>query len=144
MTEINCNWTQMDSDEQLHQQMRGWWKNKTLQRSWLKTSERIKYQTGGTATVLTGDMPSYRQESGEDKKTWVDGHGRLSKTPQEISKPQSSQFTNRVTTKALYQHILNNLKKYDETTPQHQMMYSPHFDRILKISLKTNRTSDTK
>ena len=76
LTETNYNWTQMESKEQLHHQTRGWWKNKHIQKAWMRTEQLNKNQTGGTATIVTGDTTSYKTQGGEDLKkmgrwSWV-------------------------------------------------------------------------
>ena len=66
MTELNYNWNNLESKDQLHQQTRGWWKNKSIQRAWMKTASLSKSQVGGTATLLLEDMTSYRKSGGSD------------------------------------------------------------------------------
>lgn len=69
LTETNYNWQQMRSTDHLYHQTRLWWKNKTIQKSWLKTKEYdITHQVGGTATILIEQITSSRDDKGEDNK----------------------------------------------------------------------------
>ena len=67
-TELNHNWQQIHENEQLHKQTRNWWRNKTIQKSWLKTDNRRAWQQGGTATIATNRMTSHVQKRGEDPR----------------------------------------------------------------------------
>ena len=77
ITETNYNWYQMESHEQPHNQTRTWWKNKTIQKGWLKTKEYdVKFQVGGTMTIATNKNTSYILDKGEEAKdlgrwTWI-------------------------------------------------------------------------
>ena len=75
LSEINHNWTMMETRDQMHHQMR-WWKNKTIQRSWMQTKELKQRQTGGTATIIANDYTSNCETRGSDNRnmgrwSWV-------------------------------------------------------------------------
>ena len=66
LTEMNHNWRNVEESEQPHQQMRNWWKNKKISKSWMKSRDRDTWQQGGTATIITNEMTSHIHDSGED------------------------------------------------------------------------------
>ena len=77
ITETNYNWYQMESNKQPHVQTRTWWKNKTIQKGWLKPKKyNITLQVGGTMTIVTNRTTSNILNKGEDHKdlgrlTWT-------------------------------------------------------------------------
>ena len=58
----------MKEQEQLHTQTRGWWRNKKIQKSWLKTKGRETWQQGGTILIAINNITSHTEGSREDER----------------------------------------------------------------------------
>ena len=68
LSETNYNWNNLPDNEQIHQQTRGWWKNQSIQKSWLQNDDRNARQIGGTAMIVTNDLTSSITDRGADDK----------------------------------------------------------------------------
>ena len=68
LTETNINWRKINEGEQPHDQMRTWWRAKTIQKAWLKTTEPDSWQQGGVMGIATHYLASHVKDKGEDEK----------------------------------------------------------------------------
>ena len=152
LSETNYNWTKMESKEQIHHQTRGWWKNKTIQRSWLRTDKNTKHQIGGTASIATNDMTSYKEASGEDKRelgrwSWItikDPTGEIKTTIVTLYSPchnrgtitaytqqlQAIRETEPMNGKGVYEHYIHDLQELlkEKKEKNHQLIIMGDFN----------------
>ena len=68
LTETNYNWSRLSDTDQIYYQTQGWWRNKSIQNSWLRTDSYDERQFGGTSTIVTNDLTTYITEKGADER----------------------------------------------------------------------------